>query len=110
MLNRRRPLSYFRGRWFWLYVLAVFASFTTRSLLHLLQHLGERSLDLQSLLDLVARDIGVLAVLEETRTLMVAKELDERGGVRFPVHRKALEILEGGVDAGLSEKHDCVLG
>ena len=53
---------------------------------------------------------GILAVLEEAGALVVAEELDERGRVRLPVRRKALEVLEGRVDAGLSEEDDRVLG
>ena len=32
------------------------------------------------------------------------------GGVRLPVRREAFEVLEDGVDAGLAEQHDRVLG
>src|SRR4051812_27880687 len=79
-------------------------------LLHLLEHLGERTLDLERLLDLVAGDIGVLAVLEEARALMVTDVLHETGSVGFPVRREALEIVEGGVDASPLEEQDCILG
>src|SRR4051794_25882972 len=79
-------------------------------LLHLLEHVGERRSELQRLLDLVARDVGILPVFEETVALVRTDELDERGRVRLPVHRKALQVLERGVDACPLKEDDRVLG
>src|SRR4029453_15131457 len=82
----------------------------SRHLLHLLEHLRERRLHRQGLLDLVAREVRVLRVLQEAVALVVANELDERLRVRLPVVRKTLEVLERGVQPRLSEQHDGVFG
>ena len=52
---------------------------------------------------------GVFPVFEEGRALVFASELDERGGVRLPVHRKVLEVLEDRIDADLAEQADRVV-
>jgi hypothetical protein len=41
---------------------------------------------------------------------MVPGELDERFGVRFPVHREPFEVLEHRIHAALGEECDGVLG
>ena len=48
-----------------------------RGSLHLVEHVGERRFQPQRLLDLVGRDVRVLAVLQEAGVLMLADELDE---------------------------------
>src|SRR4029453_218376 len=82
----------------------------SRPLLHLFEHLRERRLHRQGLLDLIAREVRVLRVLQEAVALVVTNELDERLRVRLPVLRKTLEVLERGVQSRLSEQHDGVLG
>src|SRR3954471_3939784 len=77
--------------------------------LHLIEHSREGLLQSQRLLDLLGCDVGILAVFEETRTLVVADEFDERRRVRSPVLRKAFEILEYCIDAVLREETDGVL-
>src|SRR5947209_10512265 len=46
--------------------------------LHLVEHAGESRLQPEGLLDLVGAHVGVLAVLQEARTVVFADELDER--------------------------------
>src|SRR5262250_2095542 len=112
MLTRRRPGVGLRGTWSWLYVRAVlrWLMVSPRRSLQLIQHLGKGALDSQRLLDLVGRDVRILAVFDDTRTLMLADEPDEGLRVRLPVRRETLEILEDRVEAGLSEDRDRVLG
>src|SRR5438874_12139542 len=74
-----------------------------RSLLHLVEHAGESRLQPQGLLDLVGTHIGVLAVFQEARALVVAHELDERSGVRLPVLREPFEVLKDRLEASLRE-------
>ena len=62
--------------------------------LHLVEHIGEGGLQLQSLLDLVGTHKGVFAVFKEARALMLADELNECRKVRFPILGKALEVFE----------------
>src|SRR5262245_10906906 len=111
MLTRRRPAVGFRGTWFWLYVRAAFDSFMPiLASLQLVEHLRQRGLHLQRLLDLVGGEEGVLAVLHEARALVRPDERDEGRGVRLPVHGEALEVLEHRVEAALAEDGDRVLG
>ena len=46
-------------------------------LLHLVEHVGERSLQAQRLLDLIRRHVWVLAVLQEAGEVVLAHELHE---------------------------------
>src|SRR4051794_39030944 len=78
--------------------------------LHLVQHVRERRLQPQRLLDLLRAHVGVLTVLEEAGTLVLADELEERRRVGLPVHREAFQVLEDGVDAILGEERNSVLG
>src|SRR3954467_10467294 len=116
MLTRRRPAVDRRGMWFWLYVRAVVAAIVPPShaarafSLQLIEHLRQRVLDLQGLLDLVRGHVRVLAILHEARALVLAHELDERLAVRLPVRREALEVLEHRIDTGLAEEGHRVLG
>ncbi len=80
------------------------------ALLHLVEHVGEASLDSQRLLDLVGADERILAVLEEAWALMVADEFDEGRRVRLPVLREAFEIFKDGVHSDVVEQADCVFG
>src|SRR5437588_11922849 len=81
-----------------------------RLLLHLVEHPSPRRLHAQCLLDLVGCCIGIFAVFQKARALVLTDELDERRRIRFPVHRKTFQILEHCVYAGLREKSYCVLG
>ena len=67
-------------------------SSVAKHLLHLVEHVGEGRLQPQRLLDLIGRDVGVLAVLQEARALVLANELDERLGVVLPVLGEAFEV------------------
>src|SRR6266850_5904301 len=64
------------------------------TLLHLVEHLGERGLQFKRLLDLVGAHERIFTVFEETRALMLAQKLDERWRIGLPVFREAFEILE----------------
>src|SRR5262245_54861902 len=83
---------------------------TFPSSLHLVEHLAERILERERLLDLVGAHIGVLAVLEEARALMLPHELDEGRRVRLPVLGEALEVLEDRVDPRRRKNRDGVFG
>src|SRR6185503_16690914 len=52
---------------------------------------------------------GVFAILEEARALMLADELDKCRGVRLPILRKALQILENGAETGCRKNCDRIL-
>src|SRR3954462_10211761 len=80
------------------------------SLLHLVEHRGERLLERERLLDLAGRNVRIFPVLEEARTLVFAHELDEGGRVRLPVHREAFKLFKDGVDAGRLEETDGIFG
>src|SRR3954452_24035426 len=67
--------------------------------LHLVQHVRERRLQSQRLLDLFRAYVRVLTVLEEAGTLVFPDEVEERRRVGLPVHREAFQVLEDGVDA-----------
>ena len=62
--------------------------------LHLVEHVRERRLELERLLDLVRADIRIFAVFKEARAMMVADKLDERRRVGLPVLGKTFEVLE----------------
>src|SRR4051794_24135365 len=51
--------------------------------LHLVEHVRERGLQRQSLLDLLGADKRILAVFQETRALVLANELDESRRIRL---------------------------
>jgi hypothetical protein len=51
--------------------------------LHLVEHVREGALQLQCLLDFTGRDVRIFAVLQETRALVVAEELDEGRNIRL---------------------------
>jgi hypothetical protein len=61
--------------------------------LHLVEHVGERGLEPQRRLDLIGRDVRVLAVLQEARNMMVTDVLDERGGIFFPVLAESSRLV-----------------
>src|SRR5258705_13040997 len=46
--------------------------------LHQIEHFGKGCLELQRLLDFVGAYKGIFPILQEARTLMIAKELDDR--------------------------------
>src|SRR6187200_2941759 len=78
--------------------------------LNLVQHVGERRLQPQCLLDLFRAYVRVLGVLEEAGTLVFPDELEECRRVGLPVHREAFQVLEDGVDPILGEERNSVLG
>src|SRR5437773_7536669 len=77
--------------------------------LHLVEHIGDRGIELVRFLDFVGAHVRVYPVFQETRALMFANELDERRYVGFPIFREALEVHEDGSDAGLREEGDGIL-
>src|SRR5687768_14753635 len=79
-------------------------------LLHLVQHVGEGGFESQRLLDLVRRHIGVFAIFEEARALMVPDELDERRRIRLPILWEALEVLEDGLETESRKERHRVFG
>src|SRR3954469_25337665 len=78
--------------------------------LHLVQHVRERRLQPQRLLDLFRAHVGVLAVLEEAGTLVLADEREESRRVGLPVQGEALQVLEHRIDVVLGEERDRILG
>src|SRR3954451_23579250 len=78
--------------------------------LHLVKHVGECNLQRQRLLDLLGADKRILAVFQETRTLVFSHELDESRRIRLPVFGKALEVFKDGADAQLGEQGNRILG
>src|SRR5688572_21840133 len=87
------------------------SSFVVISLsLHLVEGFGERGLEPERLLDLFGRDIGIFAVLEEARAMVIAHELDEALWVCIPVLRESFEILEDRDQARRAKEGYCVLG
>src|SRR3954449_4232520 len=79
-------------------------------LLHLVEQGGHGAFHLQCLFDLISCDIRVFAILQEARALVFADELDEGWRIRFPVDREPFEVLEHGVDSGLREELNGILG
>ena len=77
--------------------------------LHLIEHIGERRLELESLLDFVGAHIRILAVFEEARALVFTNELDERWRIRLPIRRKVLEVFEDRSEAEIREEAHRVL-
>src|SRR5262252_978584 len=77
--------------------------------LHLVEHLGERPLELERLLDLFRADVRVLTVFEEARPLVLVEELRDREHVRLPVLGPAFEVGEDRVDARRVEDLEGVL-
>src|SRR3954468_1520705 len=73
-------------------------------LLHLIERVRERRLDRERLLDFFARHVGVLAVFEEARALVLAEESDDRRRIRRVVRRPTLQGFKGRLDARLSEE------
>src|SRR6478736_7113430 len=78
--------------------------------LHLVEHVREGRLELQGLLDLVRTHERIFAIFKEARAMMVTDELDECRGVRFPIFRKALQILENGAETGCRKDANRILG
>src|SRR3954467_3860525 len=77
--------------------------------LHLVEHVGERRLELERLLDLVRADVRVFAIFDEARAMMVANELDKGGRIRLPILGEAFEVLEDRVHAVLREERHGIL-
>src|SRR5437667_5214609 len=78
-------------------------------LLHLVERVGERRLQLERLFDLSRAHIRVFAVFEEARTLVFPDKLDKRRSVSFPILWKSFKIFEDRVDAILREESHGVL-
>src|SRR6478736_8765133 len=78
--------------------------------LHLVEHVREGRLELQGLLDLVRTHERIFAIFKEARAMMVTDELDECRGVRFPIFRKTLQIIENGVETGCRKDANRILG
>ena len=78
--------------------------------LHLVEHVREGGLELQRLLDLVGTHIRILTVFQEAWALMLANELDEFLGLRFPILRKAFKVFEDSINAGGPEESHGILG
>src|SRR5262245_44750273 len=77
--------------------------------LHLVEHRGERLLELERLFDLFGRDVRVLAVLEEARTLVLVEEFGDRRDVGLPILGPALEVREHRIDTAQVEEREGVL-
>src|SRR4030095_13858788 len=79
-------------------------------LLHLIEHVGQRRLYVESFLDLICADVRVFGVFQKARTLMFPDKLNEAFRVRFPVAWKAFEIFEYSIYSEADEKRDGVFG
>ena len=77
--------------------------------LQLIKHFRERTLDLQSLLDFISADKGILAVFHEARALMCADKSGEPLRIGLPIERETLEIFENGPHAGRAKKRNGIL-
>src|SRR5438094_2639658 len=93
-----------------LYVIELEHVAIPRSSLHLIQHVGQRRLHSQRLLDFVRTDVRIFAVFQKALALMFPNELDERWYVRPPILGKPFQVHEDGGDAGLREEGYSVLG
>src|SRR5271170_2088970 len=80
------------------------------SLLHQVEHFGKLRFELQTLLDFVCRRIWILRILQEARTLVFAKELDECWYVRLPVLGETLKVLENCVHSDFFKQGYRILG
>src|SRR6266496_3700079 len=67
------------------------------SSLRLVEHARECRLEPERFLDFVCAHIGVFAVFQKARTLMLADELDECRSIGLPVRREAFEVFEDGL-------------
>jgi len=81
-----------------------------RSLLHLVEHVGEVFLQPLRLLDFDGSNIWIFTVFQKARALVLAEKFDERRNIGLPVHGKSFELLENSIDTSLSEQFDGVLG
>src|SRR5688572_8831673 len=74
------------------------SSFVVISLsLHLVEGIGESGFESEGFLDLLGGGKGILTVLQKTRAMVIAHELDEGGSIGLPVRWESLEILENRV-------------
>src|SRR5712675_1620536 len=80
------------------------------SLLHQVKHFGKLRFELQCLLDFVCCFVWILTVLQKTRTLVFANELDECWYVRLPVLGKTFKVLENCIHSDLFKQGYCILG
>ena len=61
--------------------------------LHLVEHVRERRLELQRLLDLVGTHIGIFPIFKEALALVLTDELDEFLRLGLPIFREPFEVL-----------------
>lgn len=80
-----------------------------RNSLQLIKHFRKSTLDLQSLLDLIGADEGILAIFQEARALMFADKSDEALRIGLPIHREALKVFKNGPHASGAEKRHGIL-
>src|SRR5213080_1203237 len=80
------------------------------SSLHLVEHVRECRLEHERFLDFVCAHIGVFAVFQKARTLMLADELYECRSIGLPVRREAFEVFEDGLEPGRREQSHGILG
>src|SRR5947208_359745 len=80
------------------------------SSLHLVEHIRECRLEHERFLDFVCAHIGVFAVFQKARTLMLADELYECRSIGLPVRREAFEVFEDGLEPGRREQSHGILG
>src|SRR5215813_793645 len=80
-----------------------------QALLHLVEHVGEGSLELERLPDFLATHVGMRTEFEEARVVVVAEELDGSRGIRPPVGGPALEVLKDRREASLGEESHGIL-
>src|SRR3954452_5360157 len=78
-------------------------------LLHLVERFRKGPFQLQGFLDFIAAHVRIFPILEKARTLMLVKELGDRGYVCLPVLRKSFEVCKNSRDARLGEEHDRVV-
>src|SRR3954462_4410683 len=80
------------------------------SSLHLIEHIRERRLELEGLLDLIGAYIGILTVFEETRAMVITHKLDEGLCVRLPILGETFQILEDRVQTSCGEDGHGIFG
>src|SRR5437016_3347683 len=78
--------------------------------LHLVEHVAQGRLHLQRLFDFIGAHIGILAVFQEARPMVVAHEFDEGGCIRLPVLGETVEVFKNSVQARSGEDGHCVFG
>src|SRR3984893_9959053 len=80
------------------------------SSVHLVEHVRECRLEPYGFLDFVCPHIGVFAVFQKARTLMLADDRDECRSIGLPVRREAFDVFEDGLEPGRPEQSHGILG